>query len=79
MGGRHRRISRHRGALRARCATARSILVIIWHLLADPEARYADLGPDWHARRINREKKISDHIRQLRALGLDVTVTPTAA
>jgi transposase len=79
LGERHRRISRHRGALRARCATARSILVIIWHLLADPEARYADLGPDWHARRINREKKISDHIRQLRALGLDVTVTPTAA
>jgi transposase len=79
LGERHRRISRHSGPLRARCAVARSILVIIWHLLASPEARYADLGPDWHARRTSREKKIQSHIRQLQALGLDVTVTPAAA
>jgi transposase len=79
LGERHRRVSRHSGPLRARCAVARSILVIVWHLLANPEARYADLGPDWHARRTGREKKIQGHIRQLQALGLDVTVTPAAA
>ena len=28
------------------CAVARSILVILWHLLADPDARFADLSPD---------------------------------
>jgi transposase len=79
LGERHRRVSRRSGPLRARCAVARSILVIVWHLLADPGARYADLGPDWHARRTGREKKIQGHIRQLQALGLDVTVTPAAA
>ena len=48
LGERLRRLSRRLGGNRARCAVARSILVIIWHLLADPEARFADLGPDWH-------------------------------
>jgi transposase len=79
LGERHGRACRRSGPLRARCAVARSILVIDWHLLANPEARYADLGPDWHARRTDREKKIQGHIRQLQALGLDVTVTATAA
>jgi transposase len=79
LGERHRRVARHSGPLRARCAVARSILVIIWHLLTNPEARYADLGPGWHAARTGREKKIQGHIRQLQALGLDVTVTPAAA
>ena len=46
LGERLRRLPRKRGGTRARCAVARSILVIIWHLLANPEARYADLGPD---------------------------------
>ena len=38
------------------------------HLLADPAARYHDLGPDWHARRGNRDKKIRNHLRGLTAL-----------
>jgi hypothetical protein len=65
--------------MRARCAVARSILVIIWHLLASPEARFADLGPDWHARNGDRDRKIRGHVRQLQALGVDVTLTPRAA
>ena len=44
------------------------------HLLADPAARYRDLGPDWHATHVNRDKKIRNHIRGLQALGLTVTV-----
>ena len=32
-------------------AIGRSILVIIWHLLSDPEARYTDLGSDFYATR----------------------------
>ena len=73
-----RRLSRRLGGNRAKCAVARSILVIIWHLLADPEARFADLGPDRHARSGDRDRKIQAHLRQLRALGLDVTITPAA-
>ena len=57
---------------------ARSILIIIWHLLASPEARFTDLGPDWHARHGDRDRKIRAHVRQLQALGLDVTLAPAA-
>ena len=66
------------GGNRAKCAVARSILVIIWHLLANPEARFTDLGPDWHERKTSRDRKIRAHLRQLQALGLEVTITPAA-
>jgi hypothetical protein len=39
LGDRFRRIARRRGAKRAIVAVGRSILVIVWHLLADPTAR----------------------------------------
>ena len=51
LGERYRRLARRRGKLKALVAVARSILVIIWHLLADPAARYRDLGPDYYASR----------------------------
>jgi hypothetical protein len=79
LGERLRRLSRRAGGARARCAVARSILVIVWHLLKDPAARFTDLGADWHQRKTDRDKKISGHLRQLRALGLEVTVTGAAA
>jgi transposase len=79
LGERLRRLSRRIGALRARCAVARSILTIIWHLLNDPAARFRDLGADWHERRSDRDRKIRAHLRQLQALGLEVTVTSPAA
>jgi transposase len=75
LGERYRRIAGRRGRKVAQVAVARSIMIIIWHLLSDPQARYHDLGPDWHARRGNRDKKIRNHIRQLEALGLTVAIT----
>jgi transposase len=78
LGERLRRLSRKLGGTRARCAVGRSILVIIWHLLADPEARFADLGPDWHQRKADRDRKTKAHLRGLQALGYDVTLTPAA-
>jgi transposase len=30
-------------------AVGTSILTICWHLLSDPDARFTDLGPHWHA------------------------------
>ena len=33
-------------------AVGRSILIIIWHLLADPNARFEDLGADHYDRRV---------------------------
>jgi transposase len=78
LGERLRRLSKRLGGNRAKCAVARSILTIIWHLLANPEARFTDLGPDWHDRKTDRDRKIRAHLRQLHALGLEVTITPAA-
>ncbi len=56
-GERLRRLSGRLGGNRAKCAVARSILVIIWHLPANPGARFTDLGPDWHNRKTDRDRK----------------------
>jgi transposase len=76
LGQRYRRLARRRGKRKALAAIARSILVIIFHLLADPEARYHDLGPGYYDNRISRDRKIRNHVRQLQALGLTVALTP---
>jgi transposase len=78
LGERYRRVARRRGKAKAQVAVARSILTIIWHLLADPAARYTDLGPDYVASRTDRDKKIRNHVRQLQALGMQVTLNPAA-
>jgi transposase len=78
LGERYRRLVKRRGKLKALVAVARSILVIVWHLLADPAARYADLGAGYYASRIDKGKKARNHIRQLEALGFTVTLTPAA-
>jgi transposase len=78
LGERHARIARRRGGARAQVATARSILIIIWHLLADPQARYTDLGPGYYETKISKNRKARSHIRQLEALGYTVTITQAA-
>ena len=75
LGQRHARIARRRGKPIAQAAVARSIMIIVWHLLADPQARYRDLGPDFFASRINRDKKIRTHLQGLKALGVTVAIT----
>ncbi len=74
LGERYRRLARRRGKRKAVTAVARSVLVIIFHLLADPEAR--STTSDLYDNRISRDRKIASHVRQLRALGLTVTLTP---
>ena len=76
LGERYTRIARRRGRAIAQVAVARSIMIIVWHLLYDPQARYRNLGPDFYASRIDRDKKIRNHLRGLQALGLTVTITP---
>jgi transposase len=78
LGERYRRLVKRMGKLKAMVAIARSILVIIWHLLNDPASRYRDLGADYFARRIDTGRKTRDHIRQLQALGFKVTIEPAA-
>jgi transposase len=78
LGERYRRIVKRRGKLRALVAIARSILVIIWHLLADPTTRFHDLGSDYYTSKIDKSRKARSHIRQLEALGFAVTLTTAA-
>ena len=78
LGERYRRLVKRRGKLKALVAVARSILVIIWHLLADPTARFHDLGADFYTNRTDTDRKTRNHIRQLQALGFTVTLTPAA-
>jgi transposase len=78
LGDRYRRLARRRGSARATVAVGRSILVIIWHLLADPDARYRDLGPDYVRHRTDPQRRTRSHVRQLEALGYAVTLTPVA-
>ena len=78
LGERYRRLARRRGKLKALVAVARSILVIVWHLLADRTTRYHDLGAGYYTSRIDKNRKTRNHIRQLEALGYTVTLAPAA-
>jgi transposase len=75
LGERYRRLVKRRGKLKALVAVARSVLVIIWHLLTDPTARFHDLGSQYYNQRIDTERRTRNHIRQLQALGYTVTLT----
>jgi transposase len=78
LGERYRRIARRRGAKRAVVAVGRSILIICWHLLSDPQVRFHDLGPGFYDTRIDTDRRKRNHIRQLEALGYTVTLQPAA-
>jgi hypothetical protein len=78
LGERYRRLVRRRNKLKAMVAVARSILVIIWHLLADPTARFRDLGADYYVRRTDKERRTRTLVRQLEALGHQVTLVAAA-
>ena len=78
-GQRYRRLVKRRGKLKALVAVARTLLVVIWHLLADPAARFHDLGDDYYLNTIDTDRRARSHIRQLQALGFTVTITPAAA
>jgi transposase len=78
LGERYRRLVKRRGKLKALVAVARSILVIIWHLLTNRTARFCDLGAGYYASRTDKARKIRGHVRQLEALGLTVTLAPAA-
>jgi transposase len=46
-------------------------------LLADPDARFTDLGYGYYQARTDTDRKLRNHIRQIQALGFTVTVTKT--
>lgn len=74
LGARYRRLARRIGKKKAIVAIARSILVIIWHLLTNPTARFADLGVDYYETHVNNHRRVRSHVRDLEALGFKVTL-----
>jgi len=78
LGERYKRVVKRRGKAKALVAVARSILVIVWNLLADPAARYQELGADYHDNKLDKGKRTRNHVRQLEALGFTVTLTEAA-
>jgi transposase len=79
LGARYRRLVKRKGHAKALVAVARSMLVIIWHLINDPTIRYTDLGADHHQRWTDPVRKTRDLVRQLQALGHEVALTPQPA
>jgi transposase len=80
LGERYRRLARRRGKKRAIVATGHSVLTIVWHLLADPEAHYHDLGGDYYQNKINARRRERELVRQLERLtGKKVNLEPVAA
>lgn len=77
LAPRYRRIAKRRGKLKALVATERAILSGVWHMLTTGEA-WHDLGADYYQQR-DPERAKNNALRQLRALGYDVELTPLAA
>jgi hypothetical protein len=53
-------------------------LVIVFELLSDPSVRYHDLEPDFYTRHLDTRRRTDQLVRQLQALGHQVTLTPAA-
>jgi transposase len=79
LGEKYRRIVKRRGKGKALVAVARSILVIVWHLVADPGLHFSDLGPGYHASRLDAGRRVRNLSAQLAALGYTVTLEATGA
>lgn len=78
LGQRYRRLVRRIGKQRALVAVSRSLLVVVWHLLSDPDARFIDLGSGHYDERVQADRRTRNLVRQLQALGHQVTLTPAA-
>jgi transposase len=76
LGERYRRLIKRMPKAKALVALQRSILTIIFHLLADPTAEFTDLGPDFYTRRLDLARRTNQLTRQLQALGYHVQLTP---
>ena len=74
---RFQRLRARRGAKKAVCAVAASMLVAIYHMLRDGVV-YRDLGAD-HFDRRGREAKTRRLVRQLAKLGFEAHLQPIAA
>jgi transposase len=73
-GARYRRLARKRGKAKAQVAVGNTQLRVYHKLLSNPGMRYQDLGPDYYERQAATRRKIAYHVREIEALGLEVTL-----
>jgi transposase len=78
FGSQFHRLRARRGDKRAAVAVAHSILIVVYHLLANPEEVYAELGADYFVKR-NAEQEQRRAVRKLETLGFAVTLAPAQA
>jgi transposase len=74
QGARYRKLARSRGKGKAQVALGNTQLRVYHKLLSNPGMRYQDLGPDYHQRQAALRRKIAYHVREIEALGLEVTL-----
>jgi transposase len=88
LGVRYRRIAKRRGKQKAIVAVGNSMLVIAFHLLSNPAARFHDLGSDHFESRINKHRRARNLATALQAVtgqkiiirdGKAVIIEPEAA
>jgi transposase len=80
LGAQFRRFARRFGKKnenKAIVAVAHTMLVIIWHMLAN-DTDYVELGADYFERHVNTEAQTRRLVAQLERLGHTVTLTPAA-
>ena len=73
-GARYRKLARSRGKAKAQVALGNTQLKVYHKLLSNPGMRYQDLGPDYYERQAATRRKIAYHVREIEALGLEVTL-----
>jgi transposase len=78
LSAQYHRLSARRGKKRAALAVGHSILVIVYHLLSDPQRNYTDLGADYFVRR-DPARAARHHVKQLMAMGFTVSLSKEAA
>jgi len=73
-GARYRKLARTRGKAKAQVALGNTQLRVYHKLLSSPGTRYQDLGPDYYERQAATRRKLAYHVREIEALGLEVTL-----
>ena len=73
-GARYRKLARSRGKGKAQVAVGNTQLRVYHKLLSNPGMRYQDLGPGYYERQAATRRKIAYHVREIEALGLEVTL-----
>ncbi len=76
LSAQYHRLAFRRGKKRAAVALAHTLLIIIYHMLAQEE-EYQELGGTYFDE-LDREKKEQRLVRQLERLGFEVALTPVA-